>query len=59
MFLEIRRAGSEKTRPRHGALVFTNEIQTTTNITRTHGQFHEGERLRMELPQGHRKTLRA
>jgi len=37
-------------------LVFIDETWTATNMARTHGRCLKGERLRMGLPHGHRKT---
>jgi len=37
-------------------LVFIDETWTATNMTRSHGRCRRGERLRMGLPHGHRKT---
>jgi len=37
-------------------LVFIDETWTATNMTRSHGHCHKGERLRMGHPHGHRKT---
>lgn len=37
-------------------LVFIDETWTATNMTRSHGHCHRGERLRMGYPHGHRKT---
>ena len=36
--------------------MFIDETWTTTNMTRSHGRCARGERLRMGLPHGHRKT---
>jgi transposase len=37
-------------------LVFIDETWTATNMARTHGRCSRGERLRMGVPHGHRKT---
>ena len=37
-------------------LVFIDETWTATNMARTHGRGARGERLRMGVPHGHRKT---
>ena len=37
-------------------LVFIDETWTATNMTRSHGRYARGERLRMGFPHGHRKT---
>lgn len=37
-------------------LVFIDDTWTATNMARTHGRCLKGERLRMGLPHGHRKT---
>jgi len=37
-------------------LVFIDETWTATNMARTHGRCVRGERLRMAVPHGHRKT---
>jgi len=37
-------------------LVFINETWTAANMNRSHGRCARGERLRMGLPHGHRKT---
>ena len=37
-------------------LVFIDETWTATNMARSHGRCRKGERLRMGLPHGHRKT---
>jgi transposase len=37
-------------------LVFIDETWTATNMARTHGRCARGERLRMGIPHGHRKT---
>ena len=37
-------------------LVFIDETWTATNMTRSHGRCAKGERLRMGVPHGHRKT---
>jgi transposase len=37
-------------------LVFIDETWTATNMARTHGRCSKGERLRMGVPHGHRKT---
>ncbi len=37
-------------------LVFIDETWTATNMARTHGRSARGERLRMGIPHGHRKT---
>lgn len=37
-------------------LVFIDETWTATNMARTHGRCNKGERLRMAIPHGHRKT---
>lgn len=37
-------------------LVFIDETWTATSMTRSHGRCAKGERLRMGLPHGHRKT---
>lgn len=37
-------------------LVFIDETWTATNMARSHGRSPRGERLRMGLPHGHRKT---
>ena len=37
-------------------LVFIDETWTATNMARTHGRCARGERLRMSVPHGHRKT---
>jgi transposase len=39
-----------------GRLVFIDETWTATNMARTHGRSARGERLRMGVPHGHRKT---
>ena len=36
--------------------MFIDETWTATNMTRSHGRCAKGERLRMGLPHGHRKT---
>ena len=36
--------------------MFIDETWTTTNMTRSHGRCAKGERLRMGVPHGHRKT---
>jgi transposase len=36
--------------------VFIDETWTATNMARTHGRSARGERLRMGVPHGHRKT---
>ncbi len=36
--------------------MFINETWTATNMARSHGRCHRGERLRMGYPHGHRKT---
>jgi transposase len=36
--------------------VFIDETWTATNMTRSHGRCAKGERLRMGVPHGHRKT---
>ena len=36
--------------------MFIDETWTATNITRSHGRWPKGERLRMGFPHGHRKT---
>jgi len=37
-------------------LVFIDKTWTATNTKRTHGRCRKGERLRMAVPHGHRKT---
>ena len=37
-------------------LVFIDETWTATNMARSHGRCRRGERLRMGVPHGHRKT---
>ena len=37
-------------------LVFIDETWTATNMARTHGRCVRGERLRLAVPHGHRKT---
>ena len=37
-------------------LVFVDEPWTATNMARPHGRCPKGERLRMGVPHGHRKT---
>ena len=37
-------------------LVFIDETWTATNMARTHGRSARGQRLRMGVPHGHRKT---
>lgn len=37
-------------------LVFIDKTWTATNMARTHGRCRKGERLRMAVPHGHRKT---
>lgn len=37
-------------------LVFIDETWTATNMARSHGRCAKGERLRMGVPHGHRKT---
>lgn len=37
-------------------LVFIDETWTATNMARSHGRCARGERLRMAVPHGHRKT---
>jgi transposase len=39
-----------------GKLVIIDETWTATNMARTHGRSARGERLRMGVPHGHRKT---
>src|SRR5690606_3819054 len=40
----------------HERLVFIDETWTATNMARSHGRCAKGERLRMGVPHGHRKT---
>ena len=37
-------------------LVFIDKTRPATNMARTHGRCRKGERLRMAVPHGHRKT---
>ena len=39
-----------------GKLIFIDETWTATNMACTHGRRARGERLRMSVPHGHRKT---